>query len=281
VREEQPLPFEPPRRLLVDDEAHAVVVDEDDPDWLALTTLRILRNGLKFAVAGEGTTFLHGGSVCIDGSVLLMCGRSRSGKTSTMLTSLSADGARYLSNDDVTIVERDGELLASGWPRSICLRRDSIEGFRSSGIDVPDLLAREHLWHPSNRHPGNWDELINGLPENVWVLPGELAHMFDAGTVVGARPDAIVFPTFDDDCTTTSVLEPLDADEAAASTESNREPVASHFDDFISPWFDPEEPARPLVDRIAGLPAFRLRQTLGSLRSSRDQLVALAGSLHA
>lgn len=279
VLADQPLEFEPPRRLLVDDDGRRVVVDEPDPEWLAITTLRILRNGLKYGVSDGRMIFLHGGGVDIGGTTFLMCGRSRSGKTSTMLMSLTAERSAYLSNDDVTLVEQGEGFVATGWPRSIVLRRDSIEGLRTSGLPVPTRLQLEHLRHPSNRWGTNWDHLVDGLPENVWVLPAELTGMFSADVSVEARPAALVFPVFDDDCVERSVLVELDADAALASVRANCEPVASSFDGFMAEWFPPYRPPDDLVARAAQLPCYQLRQTLGALGSSRSLLVGLSRDL--
>ena len=266
------LPFEPPAQFLVDDAEHRIVVDQTDPTWLPHHTLRAVQSTLKYAAFGSHTLFLHGACVQIGDEAILISGRSRSGKTSTMITALTATGGAYISNDDVTIVQDGDGLVVTGWPRSICLRRDTIVGLAESGIAIDeDVLTLDHLSHPTNRWKSNWGEL-----DSVWLSPHELCATVGTRLLVHSQPTAAVFPTFDDTCRTESVLEPLTSTEALASVVANREPAASQFESFIAEWYPKAPDQDGITSAVSSLPCYRLRQTLESLASSRKLLEQLA-----
>lgn len=278
-----PSPWEPDRRLLVAADERHVAVDEPDARWRPVQTLRTLRNLLRWRAHEAGALFLHGGLVRFGGAGVAFAGPKRSGKTTFLLSALANGDAAFVSNDDVS-VHADGDAVTGrGWPRAVNVRRESVLALRHLRDGLVERCAAAS--HPHNRHGSNWTELVEGLPPDVTLLPGELAAVMGCAVVPDARLAALVLPSFDPDCDAAPRVELLAAQAARAALAGSVEPRPSpKYDPHLAAWFATDAGAdarRALLDATARrLTCVRVRQTARSAplaaREVRDLVVAEA-----
>jgi hypothetical protein len=99
---------------------------------LASDVYSMLTLSAAFLVGRLGGALVHaGGAVDPDGRAWLLVGDTHAGKTTTCVSLVAAGGWRYLADDQVVLrTDRDGTLVAEGWPR----RAHLDEGYRDSVV---------------------------------------------------------------------------------------------------------------------------------------------------
>jgi hypothetical protein len=107
--------FELPRRYLQDGPVN-LSYDPSFPLWEALS--EVVRPLLQLGTLARGAVTVHGATVEVEGSGLLVCGWAESGKTETALA-LAEQGARFVS-DKWTIIDSNASLHA--FPVSVGIR---------------------------------------------------------------------------------------------------------------------------------------------------------------
>jgi hypothetical protein len=107
--------FELPRRYLQDGQVN-LSYDPSFPLWEALS--EVVRPLLQLGTLARGAVTVHGATVEVEGSGLLVCGWAESGKTETALA-LAEQGARFVS-DKWTIIDSNASLHA--FPVSVGIR---------------------------------------------------------------------------------------------------------------------------------------------------------------
>jgi hypothetical protein len=266
---------EPPRCLHVSHASREIVIDAETSEWRVMQVLRALRHLLRWQSYGPSTLFLHGGMVSFDGVGVAYVGAKKAGKTSSVIAALLA-GADFVVNDDLTVYVEDADLVGYGWPRTVAVRRDTIQTLRHRLPGFP--RSSRDLRHPANR----WaidvlrEKPEDGLASLLWVDPCELAGAADAGIRPSAPIRALVLPTFDD--VVEPMLEPLTPAEAEMLIIPHVEARAVNYDPFLASWFATNEPGGKSVlgDLLITVPAYRLHQRMEILEEAATLVSALA-----
>lgn len=267
---------EPIRRIHVSQARREVVVDEPDPDWRIMQVLRAVRHLLRWQAFEADALFLHGGMVSFDGAGVAFIGSRRSGKTSSIMAAL-ANGGRFVVNDDLTVMERDGHLVGHGWPRTMAVRRDSALALRELLPGFP--RASTDLRHPANRWEPNTSSMINGLAPLLWVDPAEMATSAGVAIEPSAPLRMVVLPTFDDHATRPELVRVTPA-EAEKLISAHVEAQAVKYDAFLADWFTPHVGGGGrLLSMLAQQPVHVLRQRMDfvfeSLQVVKEVLVSI------
>lgn len=103
--------------LRAEAEKYHLRLSDDLPGWRVFAP--VVRPLLQLALHRHGGVAVHGSSVVIDGSGVVVAGWSESGKTETVLAMMES-GARFVS-DKWTIVSDDGQIAP--FPAAVFLRR--------------------------------------------------------------------------------------------------------------------------------------------------------------
>src|SRR2546428_8739338 len=74
---------------------------------------------LRFILASKGRMLLHAACISIGGRAIMLSAKTDTGKTSTILTMLRADGGGFYS-DDMVIIDEDG--MASPYSKPLTIR---------------------------------------------------------------------------------------------------------------------------------------------------------------
>ena len=90
--------------------------------------------------------FLHGGMVAINEIGIALLGPPKSGKTSTSLARLGAAAASHVAENDLAVDCTGSQAVGLGWPRSICLRGDTLDD-----LDAVFPVLRPQI--PALTHP--------------------------------------------------------------------------------------------------------------------------------
>ena len=272
--------YEPDRVLWANERLRAIALVNESSAWRDQQLLRSVRHLLRWQTYAAGDLFVHGGLIRHHGGGILVAGGKKSGKTSTILSALLHGGADFVSNDDVTITEQDGEPVGYGWPRTLNIRTDVLLALARSSPEVRQLLSVGR--HPTNRYPGRHrtEEAVAAedgapLPSSVWIRCVELATVFGCGLAPASPISAVVFPRFEAGVGAGRVVR-LDEAEARATLLSNVESEATKYDPFLAGWFphsDVERRNRLLERLLAGVPCYRLIQDMAQLGASTELLI--------
>lgn len=267
--------YEPDRVLWANEGLRAVALLNGSTAWRDQQLLRSVRHLLRWRAYAAGDLFLHGGLVRHEGRGILVAGGKRSGKTSTILSTLLHGRAEFVSNDDVTLADPDGAPVGYGWPRTVNIRTDVLLALARRAPDVRRLLSAGR--HPTNGYPGRHkaEESVTAedgttLPSSVWIRCAELATAFGCRLAPASAVDAVVFPRFDAGAGAGRVRR-LDGPRARTALLSTVEPEATKYDPFLAAWFPGSavERRRALVDRLlATVPCFELVQDMTRLAAS-------------
>lgn len=156
----------------------ALVIDLPAGSWRRLYALRMVRNILRWELFLGGAIFLHASCVSRAGEGIAILGPSRSGKTTLTLNLLNTGHCGFVTEDDLTVVpQRDGSLLALGWPGCIRVRRHMLPHW-------PELDSMRYQF----AHPAN--DLEKGLNPDIGlvrIFPEETAVFNPCGVVPEVR----------------------------------------------------------------------------------------------
>ena len=147
-------------RLAVDSQGRLSPTASPEPDWV--TAARAgprarLAAGLRHHVALHSSDlFVHAGVVAVNGSALLMPGRSHSGK-STLVAALLRMGAAFLS-DEYAVIDERGTILP--FPTALSIRDGAGVARR---VDPGGARSLGH-YRPDPGPPGRRDPFSTGCP---------------------------------------------------------------------------------------------------------------------
>lgn len=169
---------EPDRVFLVDEERKILqILQPTDEKWLAQMLIRLSRDALR-NLARHKMHFLHGAFVVYKDKGICILGDKRGGKTTSVLNILSSDYTAFISNDDVSIQYEDGCWMAYGWPRSLSVRRDSLQALKRIGINFSQEIQLSHPYNQNNVS----NEYITFYPKDFSIFtnsPIKKSHKLD------------------------------------------------------------------------------------------------------
>lgn len=256
------------RQVRFDQATRTIWVPDEAERWHHLQLLRAVRNLLRWQALEGGWPCLHGGLVELDGAGLLVAGRKRSGKTSTVLTAVGLLGAGFVSNDDVTVRPEDGGWTGVGWPRSVNVRSDAAVTLSAA---VPALKQlRENSTHPRM-------EYTPPDSAHFTVYPEDICRVLGAPARPAVRVTALVLPVFAE--TPAAELTRLDPDTAEQHLVEHVDRIATDHDHYLSGWFSPldDDGVRRHAQRLAReLPCYRLVHHLDAAEDTAAALGDLA-----
>lgn len=190
-------------RVLRVDEGWLVETDDypggRSPDpWTVLSVLRNLLSGRAIRSAGSIVP-LHGAAVERDGTVLVLSGPARAGKT-TLLLALLEDGWRYVT-DDLVPIDPDETLSAAPFPKPLSIR-----------------------------DPGLWERFASRWAVPPWLPPPDQVGLVPPSAFPGHSeayvPDVLVFPRYE--VGGQPVLEELSPAAAVARAADNLHVPSAH-----------------------------------------------------
>ncbi|HEX5136161.1 MAG TPA: hypothetical protein VFY93_04255 [Planctomycetota bacterium] len=165
----------------------AIVADADGPA-LRLALLRVAREIATAHALRAGRLHLHAAALEVDGSVVALAGRRRSGKTTLLLHALLAGGARYVTNDRLFVDLSADPPLARGMPAIVTLRDETLARFPAFAERLAASgFARERTIAESSP----------GTPSRPNLSPAQLRALTGAGESPGGPLRAIVLPAVD------------------------------------------------------------------------------------
>ena len=260
------------REVLLNRDHQAVwVPQQDSMAWHELQVLRTARNLLRWQALEDGRPCLHGGLVEIDGAGIVVMGRKRSGKTSTVLAALGIRGCGFVSNDDVTLLEDpggSGEWTGVGWPRSVNVRTDAAALLAKA---IPALgRLREDSTHPRM-------EYIKPGSPSFTVYPEDICRVLNVQPRPSVSISALVLPRFTQDVRPT--LTQLGVSEAAFRLYEHIDRVATDHDGYLREWFSELDDAaahRHAQHLAHDIPCYELVQNLASAPKSVELLAGIA-----
>lgn len=161
-------------KFRVDIGQRALVIDLPVGRWRDLYALRMVRNILRWELFLRGAVFLHASCVSRAGEGIAILGRCRSGKTTLTLNLLCTGNCDFVTEDDLTILtQRDGSLVALGWPGCIRVRRHMLSHW-------PKLDAvRRKFVHPANP----LEESLNPHIGLLRIYPQEIAALMPCDVI--------------------------------------------------------------------------------------------------
>ncbi|OEV01758.1 hypothetical protein [Streptomyces nanshensis] len=277
--------YEPDRVVWADRTRRSVAVvgDPVPTAWQSQQLLRSVRHLLRWQAYARGDLLLHGGLVSAQGAGIVFTGGKRSGKTSSILSSLLHAKADFVSNDDVALTESAGGLVGYGTPRTVNIRTDSLLALAETAPGMKELLR--DCAHPTNGYRGRHRTLETlttdsgtELPGSLWVRCAELARATGCSLSPRGTVDAVVLPKFDG-ATQEPRIEPLTPEEAGAALQEHIEWQGTKYDPFLAEWFPETDAGRRqrLVERlVAEVPFLALTQNMHGLGAATDLVVAAA-----
>ncbi|MGH0435005.1 hypothetical protein ACQVOM_12185 [Bacillus basilensis] len=236
--------------------------------WLPQNALRLIRVILRLEFLNHGAMYLHGGMVKIENKGIGFIGRKKSGKTSSILSLISNFSAKYITNDDLCVVNDGENWMGLGWPRSISIRQDTFQRF------LPTSSFDEFFKHPI--HQEITIERKNEIQNSTFVYPSELADMFNTSLLEKGTLDMIVFPSFLPKGSNDTYIQKLDLNEATKLLLENIEINPGKFNEFLLSHYElpnKEKLEYRIKKLIESIPCYSLAQSFDNLDDGSKALV--------
>ncbi|AZS16350.1 hypothetical protein [Paenibacillus lutimineralis] len=258
-------PDGPGTRVFMNGEARVMAINQSDHKWRILYTLRMIRNLLRWQLYEQGKLFMHGGLAGVGRKGVAYLGGKKSGKTSSILALLNY-GAHYCSNDDLTFLVEETEVRALGWPRSLCIRKDSLYALQAVNPHYVRMI--EELKHPSNEHvEHNTEGEQYRKSLGLYFYPKEIAIASGQRIEPEVPLSMIVFPKFIGREGKKAYLERINPGEALELLEQNLEQYPEKYCGFLGKYF--QEPNNNFYEQLTllsrNIPCYRLFQTFDAL----------------
>jgi len=93
---------------------------------------------LRFILASKGKMLLHAACISIGGQTIMLSAKTDTGKTSTILTMLRADGGVFYS-DDMVIIDEDG--VASRYPKPLTISAHTLRAVPQNRLKRTQRLS--------------------------------------------------------------------------------------------------------------------------------------------
>jgi hypothetical protein len=257
-------PGEPDRRVLHLPPAMVFVVDQPPGLWRVIHVGRVLRSVLRWQLFSSGATYFHAGMVEMRGQGVAYVGPKRAGKTSCVLAALVNDGVRYVANDDLAVAVERGVAVGLGWPRSISIRRDTVNQLAHL---LPGLVNAQSL-RPQ--------PLLAEQP--VLLFPSEIAAVTNRSILAEVPLRLVVFPEFVDPSSGRCSFERLSPADAADRLRKNLFPIPDDRDSYLCDYFKQPNPERTetcITTLVGHLPCIRLRQSTLDLVGGAEKIMRL------
>lgn len=225
--------------------------------WQVQNVLRFIRVIMRLQSKENGHIFLHGGLVEYKSEGICFIGKKKSGKTSSILSLMKYSDANFISNDDVSLNFSNTEWTGFGWPRSINVRKDTLEKL--------EIKCPQGLLHPSNSK----DMLTNSC-----FYPKEIVKIF-GGTLRSENSIRyMIFPQFAYD--KINILEEIPEESAKKLISENIEGIPGKFIEYLVPFFKNEvsfeNGAQQIISK-GNLKFLSLTQSFDSLEESARKVV--------
>lgn len=175
----------PEVKIYVDKDKKIITIKQEG-EWLVLYLVRIVRSLFRWLYYEESAIFLHGAFISLHGIGIAILGEKRSGKTTTLLSLMSLEECKYITNDDLCVIQDKEIYKGLGWPRSLCIRKESLTVLK-------DLYNSEYVIN--SNHPGNINSREN---KYIYVKPKELANNDLRRISAENRLNIILFTKFHD-----------------------------------------------------------------------------------
>ncbi|MBJ8030400.1 hypothetical protein [Bacillus cereus group sp. N21] len=258
-------PEEPDCRYFYNGNRKIILIDTPEEDrWIAQHALRLIRVLLRLQCYQEGFIYVHGGLVEINQKGVAFVGHSRAGKTSTILSLLAYTSARYVTNDDIAFQYNEDKWLGYGWPRSMCIRRDTLEAIKP--LNSIYRLSKQN-------HPFNEDS-----KKHVFIYPKELEEWFKRSVLEKSSVDMLIFPKFLPREEIGAKINNLTSTEAAELLYENMVINPGKLNEFLLPYFELPSKAS-LIKNLEGIlqaiPCYELNQSFQSLDEGAKQIQKL------
>ncbi|WP_445374654.1 hypothetical protein ACSLVK_00195 [Photorhabdus tasmaniensis] len=180
---------EPERRYIISKSDKIILIESPVEDiWQVQHAYRLIRVLSRIHFYNEGMRFFHGGSVKYCSHGIVFMGGKRSGKTTSILTTLGNSQSAFITNDDLGIKISKDEVSGYGWPRAVSIRKDT--------LNLPHIykyLARkqQELSHPANS--------VMSDPFYTFFYPREISDTFSSKLEPISKVNAVIFPGFSND----------------------------------------------------------------------------------
>ncbi|WP_141546136.1 hypothetical protein [Bacillus toyonensis] len=248
-------PGEPDCRYFYNGNQKIILIDTPIEDkWISQHALRLIRVLLRLQCYQEGFIYVHGGLIEINQKGVAFIGGSRAGKTSTILSLLAHTSAQYVTNDDIAFQYNGKEYRGFGWPRSMCIRRDTLEV-------IDPLISTYRL--DKHEHPFNED-----FKKHVFIYPKELEKCFQRPVLENSSIDMLIFPKFLPREEIGAKIRRLTPSEAIEILYENIVINPGKFNEFLLPYFElpsSESLGKVFKELLKFIPCYELRQSFQSL----------------
>jgi hypothetical protein len=199
IRYESFVGFDGPSHLIFQKGYRISIIGTCIDESLRRVPLRIIREVALRQSEGEGGLFIHCACVRLRGLGVLIVGNSGAGKTTTLMSLMSAEGAEFVTNDRgiVRIVENQVELET--WPTAIRVGMGTALASHSLKDALANLSRRENLsMRAAISKPGTSQAATElkewGSRKKFEFTPHELTCALARGGTMGASIDLVVFP---------------------------------------------------------------------------------------
>ncbi|CAQ84482.1 MULTISPECIES: hypothetical protein [Photorhabdus] len=177
---------EPERRYIISKNNKIILIESPIEDiWQVQHAYRLIRVLSRIHFYNEGMRFFHGGFVKYGSHGIVFMGGKRSGKTTSILTTLGNSQSEFVTNDDLGIrISKDG-VLGYGWPRAVSVRKDT--------LNLPHIYQylahkQQELSHPANSVMSN--------PFYTFFYPKEISDAFSSELEPIYKVNVVIFPSF-------------------------------------------------------------------------------------
>lgn len=270
--------------LLSKSQRRLVFLATGDPISQHLLTMRIMRSLFKYLLIERGWIPFHAACCVSGGTGMCITGDKFAGKTSTLINLLTAGDAQFVSNDKLMLRAADGVLLACALPHKIGIRvgtfmahpmlRHWLVEAADTAYPKPQLADLDRITATTTTAD------LPSRTEKVFLMPYELAQLFDASVAAVTQPTLVLLPIFTPgiEC---SELVPVGADEAVAYLATQYLDLSAQGQAYLQSWFALSD--KQLRDRLWALLAalvptlqvFKLYQNEATNRHSIDLIKGL------
>lgn len=203
--------------------------------WPALEVARAVREVVALYLESVGWEQYHAGGVAIGGSVMLLPGPKRVGKT-TLVLSLVGGGASYVSNDRAWLKQEGERVRVLGYPMVIAVGLGAALQFPPIArlLRCPDFLMYPRRRFDVVAAAGATTDELMARADKIDIMPAELETLLQSPrSTHGGDLSTILLPNVQREAVPTS-LRPMSAVETTASLSLScfRDPDYPRWLDF-------------------------------------------------
>ncbi|OCQ50986.1 hypothetical protein Ppb6_04084 [Photorhabdus australis subsp. thailandensis] len=232
---------EPERRYIISKSDKFILIESPIEDiWQVQHAYRLIRVLSRIHFYNQGMRFFHGGFIEYCSHGIAFMGGKRSGKTTSILTTLSNSQSAFVTNDDLGIrISKDG-VLGYGWPRAVSVRKDT--------LNLPHIYKylagkQQELNHPANSVMNN--------PLYTFFYPREISDTFSSKLEPTSKVNVVIFPGFANNGNEVKTKR-LTKDQFFEKLTYNFESEFNKYSDFLSDHIHHDDNwSRQVIDKLA------------------------------